>query len=274
MKPTQGWGAVGAVLLAVALFSLNRGHGRVCTKRDMCREDEDGTMRCNWLRCPGCAVVVHSDKELEFDFRCRRGLPEGRGIFTLDSGDVYSGNFRQGAMHGHGRYLWRNGDEYEGQWVHDLMEGHGVLVMNDGARYEGSFNAGRMHGHGTFVWPSGANYTGGFADGLHEGDGVLHLADGSRYRGHFRGGLRHGWGRFEARDVASGELQLKYEGDWSGGKRHGQGRYTLEDGSVVKGAFENDLVHGTAIKTNPKGDVVARGEWKSGKLAQAQAMSG
>ena len=61
MKPTQGWGAVGAVLLAVALFSLNRGHGRVCTKRDMCREDEDGTMRCNWRRCPGCAVVVHSD---------------------------------------------------------------------------------------------------------------------------------------------------------------------------------------------------------------------
>ena len=149
MKQIHGWGAVGAVLLAVALFSINRGQGRVCTKRDMCREDEDGIVRCNWRHCPGCAVVVHSDKELEFDFRCRRGVPEGRGIFTLDSGDIYSGNFRQGTMHGHGRYLWRNGDEYEGQWVHDTMEGHGVLETNDGARYEGSFSAGRMHGHGT-----------------------------------------------------------------------------------------------------------------------------
>eukprot|EP00936_MAST-01D_sp_MAST-1D-sp1_P000576 g576.t1 len=87
----------------------------------------------------------------------------------------------------------------------------------------------------------------------------------------FAGGLRHGWGRFEARDLASGELRLKYEGDWSGGKRHGQGSYTLEDGSIVKGAFENDLVHGAAVKTDPKGDIVAKGEWKNGRLAQSKS---
>ena len=254
-------GALGVVVLAVVLFALDHGQGRVCTKRDIC--SEDGT--CDWRHCAGCRVVVHSDQKLRYDFHCRRGVPHGRGVFTLESGDVFSGNFRQGMMHGFGVYRWRNGDEYEGEWASDQMEGHGVLVATDGSRYEGSFHNGRIHGHGTFTWESGANYTGGFSDGVQHGDGVQHLADGSRYVGQFRDGLRHGHGHFEVID-AVGARKSVYRGEWRDGQRHGNGRYTLDDGSIIEGTFKADLVHGPAAIY--RGDVVTRGEWARGKLLQ------
>eukprot|EP00937_MAST-01D_sp_MAST-1D-sp2_P004191 g4191.t1 len=223
------------------------------------------TRACDWRRCTGCALVVHTDADHEFDYRCRRGKPHGIGVFTLESGDIYSGNFKQGVMHGTGRYIWRSGAEYSGSWVNDKMEGHGVLEGADGSRFEGTFRDGAVHGQGTYVWTSGANYTGDFKDGQQHGFGTWTLADGSRYTGGFREGLRHGTGRWEARSI-DGKIEYSYDGQWARGKRHGLGKYTLATGHVLDGEFKDDLLHGTATKTDSKGTVLSHGQWAHGKL--------
>jgi prepilin-type processing-associated H-X9-DG protein len=301
------WGGLAAVVAMLAT-GFDVGPGKVCGARDMCQRQPPGQSSaggglvvCDWRRCHGCSLVVHSRYsavggalEEEFDFPCRRGKAHGaRGVFTFESGDRYEGSFRQGLMHGRGRYDWHaSGAWYEGGWADDAMEGHGELHTAAGDVYVGRFEAGAMHGRGAFVWgASGANYTGAFAAGLQHGVGTLAHADGSWYEGEFREGQQHGRGKWQsgsgggasataAGDIEAGRALLqgaeggggggggvhKYDGEWQGGKKHGRGTYTFADGHVLDGHFAADMLHGHGVKLGPNSQVLARGEWRAGKL--------
>ena len=65
----------------------------------------------------------------------------GHHAVTFDSGNTYTGAWRDGKMHGHGIHTWANGD-----------------------RYTGALCDGKRHGHGTFTWADGNRYTGAFCD--------------------------------------------------------------------------------------------------------------
>jgi len=49
----------------------------------------------------------------------------------------------KGQKHGHGRYLFSNGDSYDGEWKRDKMHGFGEYRSASGEIYRGSFKKGK-----------------------------------------------------------------------------------------------------------------------------------
>jgi hypothetical protein len=47
---------------------------------------------------------------------------EGKGKMVLVNGDIYEGDWKNGAKEGKGKFTWRNGNVYEGNWRNDRME--------------------------------------------------------------------------------------------------------------------------------------------------------
>ena len=98
-------------------------------------------------------------------------------------GGIWSGNFKDGVMHGHGTYTKMaddSGFEYTGDFVDDKFQGRGScrqvrtelwtvvceteFGMNgrwaNGSSYVGEFANGVCHGLGTFVWSDMGEYKG------------------------------------------------------------------------------------------------------------------
>jgi hypothetical protein len=62
---------------------------------------------------------------------------------------VYAGSWKDGRMHGEGKYTRADGSFYEGSWRDGLAHGFGKeLVMATGEIYEGTWHAGLRHGDG------------------------------------------------------------------------------------------------------------------------------
>ncbi len=56
---------------------------------------------------------------------CKKGLAHGRGL--AQGVDSYSGQFKNGLPDGKGTYEWENGEIYEGEWKHGFRNGLGVF---------------------------------------------------------------------------------------------------------------------------------------------------
>ena len=62
---------------------------------------------------------------------CKQGLADGRGeAYGIDQ---YIGEFRKGLPDGAGTYTWNTGEKYEGEWKKGLRNGTGkYTIMHDG----------------------------------------------------------------------------------------------------------------------------------------------
>lgn len=72
----------------------------------------------------------------------------GFGTMRYDTGDTYSGYFKEGRRDGYGIYIWLNGANYEGAWLADNMDGVGKIVLANGSCFIGEFGNGLQDGHG------------------------------------------------------------------------------------------------------------------------------
>lgn len=162
----------------------------------------------------------------------------GKGVYILEDGARYVGEFVKGRINGRGVCYYPNGSRYEGRWVRGLREGEGVLIHSDGRQDEGVWESDQMvslksssagfnargksydgrtgcvagdcrDGTGTYIHPSGAVYNGEFKNGEIHGKGVCHYPDGS-----------------------------KYQGDWSRRYPEGEGTKTYADGRVISGYWQ------------------------------------
>jgi hypothetical protein len=52
-----------------------------------------------------------------------KGRPDGKGVYTWQSGAHLEGNFKEGKAHGSGVYLSAKSVRYEGQFVNGKLEG-------------------------------------------------------------------------------------------------------------------------------------------------------
>jgi hypothetical protein len=169
-------------------------------------------------------------------------------------GGVYTGDLLDNKYHGHGRYVWSNGDIYEGDFHQHRMHGRGTFTASAGWIYVGSF-ANDRHGRGSFSWPDnnslcGTIFEGEFnAQGKMHGNGKFTWTDGTVYEGDFHNGQRHGQGRICRPD---GRL---YDGQWHEDMRHGYGRYVWPDGDVYEGEWVEDQRTGKGIMHWKNGDV-------------------
>ena len=107
-----------------------------------------------------------------------------------ESGDVLTGSWERGQLHGAGRMLGGRGEAYEGEFCNGLRDGEGECVYCDGAVYRGQVRVRvrvrdrvRLHNPGPNPNPSPNPNPdpnpdrGQWAAGLCEGHGRLQQAD-------------------------------------------------------------------------------------------------
>ena len=74
------------------------------------------------------ALLVSSQIHAE----CISGVGDcqnGRGAYRYDNGNIYVGDFVNGAQTGKGTYTWAyNGDKYEGDFVNGAQTGKGTYT--------------------------------------------------------------------------------------------------------------------------------------------------
>ena len=160
------------------------------------------------------------------------------GIYRIDDGDVYEGDWRNGMSHGQGKYTWPDGDVYEGGWKDDKQHGHGKYTYASGEVYEGGWKDDNKHGQGKHTWADGSVYEGGWKDHSKEGFGKMTFADGMVYEGLWKDDERSDQGRLIWPD---GSI---YEGELEDNQRHGNGKQTWSDGRVYIGDWVDDKMHG------------------------------
>lgn len=214
---------------------------------------------------------------------------EGHGRSELPDGSVYEGEFLQGLFSGQGRYT-RRGETYQGEFRLGQMWGLGELVYDGGRKYRGAFERGQMQGKGRYETPD-VVYEGDFQRDEFTGRGSYRRADGSRHEGEFLKWIPNGPGTYaDARGTiyagtfVNGELAgagrltfpdgARYEGEFMRWMPHGKGVMRLKNGDVYTGGFaygEYDGI-GTLVyaKAGPAGRTQDSGEWRRGKLRQAE----
>ena len=112
-------------------------------------------------------------------------LTNGVIVKTLPNGDEYAGECNtNNQMHGHGVFIWVNGDRYQGMFKEHKRSGHGVYKYGNGDEYQGEWRNSEKHdrgvfyGHGVYRWANGDVYQGEYKDDMRNGHGVKHLANG------------------------------------------------------------------------------------------------
>ena len=96
------------------------------------------------------------------------------------AGDVYDGNFRNGAMHGKGTYTWADGTKYEGDWEDDKRHGKGTWTWASGKVEVGQYNMGKRIGEGA-RWSSDRRTAWRLKDG--DQGGEISLAEAAQIAG-------------------------------------------------------------------------------------------
>lgn len=146
------------------------------------------------------------------------GLLHGQGELVWSNGARYSGEFARGVFYGQGSLREANGDEYRGEYVAGELTGPGEFVGADGSRYTGEFLRGQFHGKGEFISAEGDRYLGSFDQSGLNGEGEFFGKDGEHYQGEFKHWMFDGVGTLKRND---GE----YKGQFSQGAFHGYGLY-------------------------------------------------
>lgn len=165
--------------------------------------------------------------------------PNGFGIMTFDNQDLYEGGWKDGLMHGKGKYSFYDekhdsySSYYEGDFVQGKYEGLGHMVFADHSSYIGQWQAGVRCGEGLATFT-----TGNVFHGLWQQDkmlrGVYSLKSGDKYDGEIVEGKFNGYGKYYWSD---GKW---FEGTWKEGKMQ-NGIVFSQDGTFVEVENEKNL---------------------------------
>ena len=196
--------------------------------------------------------------------------PHGHGIFIFVNGNVYDGEWKNSIRCGHGVMKYANGDVYDGNWSSERKDGHGVYTFANGHVYDSEFINGVRCGYGVYTWKNGNKYEGEWVDDNRCGHGVFTYANGNVYDGEWINGKQNGHGIFTFANgqAYDGEFKNgvrcgygvytwkngdKYEGEWLDDNRCGHGIYSFADCRKLEGKWLNNLKEGEFILTYPKG---------------------
>eukprot|EP00037_Helgoeca_nana_P029476 m.351703 g.351703 ORF g.351703 m.351703 type:complete len:141 (+) comp27980_c7_seq1:524-946(+) len=73
----------------------------------------------------------------------------GNGMLKYPDGSVYDGEFKDDEFNGMGTFKWpTTGESYVGWWRDGEMHGKGRFTFGSGGFYTGGFSHGKMHGVG------------------------------------------------------------------------------------------------------------------------------
>jgi len=100
------------------------------------------------------------------------GQLHGKGKFSFGDGSYYEGHYQDDARHGTGVMTEANGSVYEGEWVADARHGTGVMTEANGSVYEGEWQDSKPHGAGQLT-ENGDTYKVSFTNGIQHAECVL-----------------------------------------------------------------------------------------------------
>ncbi|CUG92167.1 phosphatidylinositol-4-phosphate 5-kinase-like, putative [Bodo saltans] len=178
------------------------------------------------------------------DGKKKKKLLNGTNIeYRYPSGSTYLGGFKDGKLHGYGKYHYHpSNDEYEGEWFADMKHGQGVYRYEGGDSYSGEWRAGKKHGKGSYNFITGDEYVGSWKEDKIHGYGVFTIArNGNRYEGSWEESYRHGQGKLTS---GTGDV---YDGKWAKGKEEGLGVLTYANGNLYAGDWKAGQMDGKGI---------------------------
>ena len=121
----------------------------------------------------------------------RNGKPHGFATFRYDSGDMYVGEYRNGARNGYGNSIYRqskkiqlrkyvDGNKIEARNISGVTYGSMRFVngKNQNGTFYGPLKNGEPHGYGYFKYENGDVYIGTYRNGKRDGYGNSIYANG------------------------------------------------------------------------------------------------
>ena len=199
----------------------------------------------------------------------------GRGVYVFVSGAVYTGEFKNGEIHGVGVCHYADGSQYKGEWVHRQPHGQGTLIFADGRQRSGFWQNGQAidntstslvksqqqqatvsnievqngclsgdcnNGYGVKAFIDGSRYEGTFQQGKPNGHGTFFYPNGEKYKGQFKDGVPNGKGTLF---LLNGHAQ---DGHWI------DGDYIGIQQQPEKGCIEGDCLEGRGTYIFKEGD--------------------
>lgn len=100
-----------------------------------------------------------------------KGQKNGFGVFELNSGYKYTGNFKDDKFLGEGKLTFPNGAVYTGYFTNNKCNGKGILdyyynIEENGYKYEGDFVNDKFAGQGIMTTTKGKFFEGIWKDGV------------------------------------------------------------------------------------------------------------
>ncbi len=191
---------------------------------------------------------------------------DGIGTFLLETGEQFTGPFKNGKMAGQGKMVKTNGSIRSEDWEGDSL-------VNYYASGKGCISGDCRDGQGTFVDENDNKYTGTFKNRIKTGQGVLAMKNGNTVAqewndgnllsmsiagktGCLEGNCKDGPGSIVTLVAISGNelVFVSYAGGWKGGKIHGKGKLTQANGDVYEGDFKEGRMEGNGTYTYLTGE--------------------
>ena len=94
------------------------------------------------------------------------------GTIYYTSGNIYTGEIKNGLIHGKGLFTWKNGETYYGEWEENLKSGHGTYTYKSGAVHTGEYKNDLPHGKGELTY-SDSKLIGNWVNGKKHGDFIM-----------------------------------------------------------------------------------------------------
>ena len=143
--------------------------------------------------------------------------------------EIYTGKRNaSGQKSGKGELRFTDGSIYTGQFYDNKMHGHGLFIKNEFIKYDGNFKFDKFNGNGIYHFDGGV-YIGNFMNGIFAGTGKEYSANGDISIGQFSGNqLIEGKVYY-----ASGE---EYEGTLNNNELR-RGKLKRNDGIIFEGDF-------------------------------------
>lgn len=215
----------------------------------------------------------------------------GNGIFLYPSGAKYTGDFKNGEIHGIGVCYYSDGSEYRGEWQHRYPHGKGIKTYPNGKKLNARWSKGIpydasghkisediyqvgsvqtglalqtgcisgncQNGTGTYAYAEGSRYEGSFVNNKCQGQGVFYYPDGSIYKGAFYENFPHGIGTLMQQD------KIVSEGNWEQGEFIGSA--TIEGGQL--GCIQGDCSNGQGTYVFKDAEAKYIGTFQSGTMS-------
>lgn len=113
-----------------------------------------------FLECKTAETVQQkSDVKQSTVYGCIEGnCKNGSGTFTWENGSKYTGEFKNGSMHGQGTFYFGAGNagtKYVGEFKNGFIDGIGTWAWSNGEKYIGESKYNKMHGKGTYYYTDG-----------------------------------------------------------------------------------------------------------------------